>query len=237
MLDYLIAGVIGFGLAVAAWFAFRRRFGAPAMTLTIRDSIERLKSVGELVVFKVVSRQIVAAESHSWGNFARQWLTALMSTKKMALIIEYGIDFKYNLRDPQFKVEEVGEGRFRLTMPPCAYQIHVRDLKFYDERNARILPWLLGDIGEAFGPGFGEEEKNKLLEEARRQAEASAQEMVRQMESEVQSSAKQTMQSLALSFGAQQATVEFIATAPRQEATTQREDLEPTRQPAGAKTG
>ena len=207
-MEYLIAVICGIVIGVLVIMMIKRN-AQPATTITIQDSIERFKDVGELVVFKVVSRQIVTAETHSWGKFAKAWLTALMSTKKMALIIEYGIDFKYNLRDAGLSISSNDEGITHITMPPCQWELVVRDIKFYDESNARILPWLLGDIGSAIGPGFGEEEKNKLLEEARTQAQSQADDMIEQFIHEVQRSATLTMEGLARSFGNDQVEVTF----------------------------
>lgn len=207
-MKYIITALCGIVIGALGLYIFKRS-AKPATTITIQESIERFKDVGELVVFKVVSRQIVTAETHSWGKFARDWLTALMSTKKMALIIEYGIDFKYDLRSPEMNIDYNETGPTSITMPPCKWELTIRDMKFYDESNARILPWLLGDIGSAIGPGFGEAEKNNLLEEAKKQAHAQATEMYDQFIHEVQRSATLTMEALARSFGEENATITY----------------------------
>ncbi len=220
-MDYLIPALIGFAVAALIFILLRSKLFGPNLQITIQQSIEKMRAVGELVVFKVVSRQIVTAEKHSWGAFAKQWLSGVLSTKKMAIIIEYGVDFKYDLRDPAFDARQQSENNYQLTMPPCRYDIYVRDIRFYDEQTARVLPFLLGNIGSAIGGGFSEEEKNQLLEEARTQAKQQAEELVKGFEAEVQGSARRTMESLALSFGAEKVDVQFSDNITKDQETTQ----------------
>jgi hypothetical protein len=95
-------------------------------------------------------------------------------------------------------------------MPKCFYQTHIRDVSFYDEQSSKLLPWLIPDLlNRAFGPGFTEADKNRLKEEAKQQAGLMAKSFVDKMRSEVQSSAKQTLETLARAFGADSVTVDF----------------------------
>jgi len=207
MFEALIGVAVGLVAAGALWFFLGRRGG---MQIESRTSLMQMRSVGELVVFRLVTQQIVTAEQHMAGRFkdGRKWL---VSVKKIALIIEYGIDFKYDLRSRAFRVEELGEasGRYRLVMPPCDFQTHIRDIKFYDEQNARLLPWLLGDLVEALGPGFDEQDKNKLMEAARTEADERARLLVEQLQTEAQSSARQTLEAMARGFGAADVEIDF----------------------------
>ena len=57
-------------------------------------------------------------------------------------------------------------------------------------------------------------DRNKLMEEAKAQAEALAENLARRLSSEVQTSARQTMEMLAKSFGAAAVRVIFPDTAP-----------------------
>lgn len=212
ILDVLIGTAIGAAFALVIGFLLFRNKGG-AVSVDVRHSIEKMRAVGELVVFRLITQQIVTAEQHVAGKY-REMFKWLVSTQKMAVIIEYGIDFKYNLRKPEFEIDMIdapgtpGSG-VRLVMPPCDYQTHIRDIKFYDERNARILPWLLGDVTEALGPGFNEEEKNKLLEAARAEADAKARLLVEQLQTEAQSSARQTLEALGKGFGVERVIVDF----------------------------
>ena len=196
MTDLLIGTVVGFAVAIGLFWFFKSKFGVAPEKPDISHSLMQLKAVGELVAFKLITQQIVTAEQHAAGNFGKNWLKWLLSTKKLAMVIEYEMNFKYNLRDEAFVIREAGEDGYHITMPPCTYQTNIRNIKFYDETNSRWLPWLLGDVTEALGAGFSEEDKNRLLEEARREADSKATGLADQLVTEVQSSARQTMATL-----------------------------------------
>lgn len=207
-MDWLIAGLIGFVVGgVVLWYVNRARRSGP--TPQIAHSIQQLRAVGELVVFRLITQQIVTAEEHPVGNFGRNYLKWLLSNRKMAMVIEYSMDFSYDLRDPSFVVRDDGEGRYTLKMPPCSYQAHIRNIKFYDEQGARWLPWLLGNVTGVLGPGFDETDKNRLIEAARQEADKRAQDLVEQLETEVHSSARQTLRSLARGFAAEEVSLDF----------------------------
>ena len=213
MQGILIGALSGFLVAVAlfgtGWALLRKR-GRGGPKVRIYSTIEELRSVGELVVFKVVTKEIVTTAEHWFGEWGKKYLRWLASTKRMAMIFEFDIDFRYDLRSSDFVITSEGDGNYRLKMPKCFYEIYIRDISFYDEQNARLLPWLLPDLlNRAFGPGFDESDKNRLKEEARRQAGQIAKGFVQKMQSEVQNSAKQTLEALAKGFGAEAVTVDF----------------------------
>lgn len=208
-MDIFIGSLLGVVIGLVVAWAMRRG-GSGAPKVEIRHSIMKLRAVGELTVFRLITQQIVTAEQHIAGKW-KDWVKWLLSTKKLAVIIEYGIDFKYNLRDPHFEIIDEGEGRYRLKMPACICQTYIRDIKFYDERNSRWLPWLLGDVTEVLGPGFDQDDKNKLLEAARNEAEQKARQMVEQLQTEAQSSARQTLEALAKGFDAGEVVLDFDA--------------------------
>ena len=199
----------GIVACVVLWLLLRGRRTGGARP-HIHASIEELRSVGELVVFKIITKEIVTTAEHWFGEWGKKYFQWLASTRKMAMIFEFEIDFRYNLRSSGFVVESLGLQKYRLKMPKCFYQIHIRDISFYDEQNARFLPWLVPDLlNRAFGSGFSEEDKNHLKEEARLQAGRMADEFVSKMQSEVQNSAKQTMEALAKAFGAESVVIDF----------------------------
>ncbi len=208
-----ISGLIGFVIAAVIFVLFgifRLKYRAPGREINLYASLEQLRSVGELVVFKVVTKEIVTTSKHWLGEKGKRYFQWLVSTKKMAMIFEFDIDFRYDLRSPDFVIEEQGEKRYRLKMPPCFYEVHIRDISFYDEQNAKFLPWLLPDlVNRAFGSGFNEEDKNLLVEEAKAQATQMAENLVQKMRSEVQNSARQTLETLSKSFGAEKVLIDF----------------------------
>jgi len=204
----IMLGLIG-AAVVFMVFRFRRKHKLPPKP-DIYTSIEDLRSVGELVVFKIVTKEIVTAAEHWLGEFGKKYFRWLASTKKMAMIFEFDISFRYNLRSSEFVIEAENEGHYRLIMPNCLYETSIRNISFYDEQNAKPLPWLLPDlVTRAFGPGFNEVDKNRLVEEAKQQAVQMAKEFTEKMESEVQKSATQTLEAIGKAFGAKVVTLDF----------------------------
>jgi len=95
-------------------------------------------------------------------------------------------------------------------MPTCQYETYIRDISFYDEQHSKLLPMIVPNlISKALGGGFNEEEKNRLKEAARSQADQMARGMVDRIKVEVEKSAEQTMFALAKGFGAKQIAVDF----------------------------
>ncbi len=210
----IIAALVGFAAASVIFFkigaARARDAAAKGPEVHVHASIESLRSVGELVVMKIVTKEIVTAADHWLGESGKKYFSWLVSTKKMAMIFEFGIDFRFDLQSPEFGIEQTGEGRYRLAMPRCMYETHIRDISFYDEQSARLLPWLLPDlINRAFGPAFDEADKNRLKQEAMDQATRMAQDLVDRMGGEVQRSARQTLEALARGFGVSHVEIDF----------------------------
>ena len=203
----LLCGALAAG---CLWLLFRRPGAVSGPTLRATAAIEELKAIGVLSVFKAVTKEIVTARDHSLGDLGKRYLEWLITSKKMAMIFEFDIDFQYDLRDPAFAVQEEAPGRYRLQMPRCDYVVHVRDVTFYDEQGGKLLPIILPDaINKILGGGFNEEDRNKLMDEAKLQAEKLAENLARRLSSEVQTSARQTMEMLAKSFGARSVRVVF----------------------------
>ena len=195
----------------------RRKGGPKGMLIRATAAIEELRAIGVLSVFKAVTKEIVTARDHSLGNLGQRYLEWLITSRKMAMIFEFDIDFQYDLRDPTFVVAADGPGRYRLQMPRCDYVVHVRNVTFYDEQGGKLLPIILPDVvNRILGGGFNEVDRNKLMEAAKGQAEALAENLARRLSSEVQTSARQTMEMLAKSFGAQAVRVVFSDAEPRQ---------------------
>jgi hypothetical protein len=213
-MDYIIVAILGGLLALASALAVMRRKSKVQTTIQTHTSLLEMRSVGELVVFRVVTKEIVTASKHWFGSVGENYLSWLVSGKKMAMIFVFGIDFKYDLRSNAFVIEESMEGDVTLRMPPCEYETHLRDVSFYDEQNAKLLPGLLPDvISKVFGGGLTEADKNRLIETARTQADALARAMVERMAPEVKSSAEQTLRTIARGFGARRITVDFAASS------------------------
>jgi len=206
--------IIG-ALLVAAFFggvwlsAKVRKKKSPA-TVSVFSSIEQMRSIGILSVFKVITKEIVTETDHSWGELGNRYLSWVLTKKKMAMIFEFEIDFRYNLQSPAFQINETSTGGYAIKMPPCAHGVHIRDIRFYDEQRSKLMPWLLPDLLNGFlGGGFSEQDKNGLVDAAKTHAEKQAMELIGNIQSEVRSSAKSTLQSISRAFGADNVSFEF----------------------------
>jgi hypothetical protein len=211
---------LGIILGVAGSIAITRRFKRK-QEYQIHSFVENMKSVGELVVFKAYTKEIVTTADHWLGKAGKKYLTWLMSEMKMAMIFQFEINFWYDLKGPDFSVKQAGEGRFIITMPQCLYNIGIKDISFYDEQSAKLLDWLLPPlVGKAFSKNFSEEDKNKLKDEAKMQAASMANELIKRLSSEIEKSARQTMEMLAKSFGAKSVVLDFSKSQPLEKGIT-----------------
>lgn len=203
MTEFLIGMAVMLILAVVLWVWSKGRGRKPAKEVRVFSSIEQLKAIGQLSVYKVLTKEIVTETDHTWGEFGNRYLGWVLSGKKMAMIFEFEIDFRYNLQSPLFKINERGEGNYAVTMPPCDYEVNIRDIRFYDEQGSKLLPWLLPDLLNGFlSGGFKEEDKNNLVDAAKGHAEKQALQLINNIQSEVQKSAKTTLESISRAFGA-----------------------------------
>ncbi len=205
---------IGIAVALVAvgglWLWLKLKRNKPAKEILVFSSIEQLRAIGQLSVYKVMTKEIVTETDHTWGEFGSRYLSWVLSNKKMAMIFEFAIDFRYNLQSPLFEISETGEAAYAVTMPPCDYEVHIRDIRFYDEQGAKFLPWLIGDLTKGFlGGGFSEEDKNKLVAAAKGHAEKQAVELINNIKSDVQKSATSTLESISHAFGAKHIAFSF----------------------------
>src|SRR5690606_3269764 len=125
MFTQFIAGALLLVAGVAVGVLWlKRRGGRNAAEVTIFSTRQELRSIGQLSVFKAVTKEIVTETDHSWGTFGKKYLSWVLSQKKMAMIFEFEIDFRFDLRRPEFNVRETGAAAYQLTLPPCQYEVH-----------------------------------------------------------------------------------------------------------------
>ncbi len=208
------------GMAVMAvalglvWFWLKLKKNKPAGEIRILSTIERLRAIGQLSVYKVMTKEIVTETDHTWGEIGTRYLSWVLSNKKMAMIFEFVIDFRYNLQSSEFLIEQTAENTCSITMPPCDYEVNIRDIRFYDEQGAKLLPWLLPDLlNGVFTGGFSEEDKNKLVNAAKGHAEKQALELIGTILSDVQKSARTTLESISRALGVENIEFRFSTQA------------------------
>ena len=160
--NLILAAAVGFLTAVVVLLVFVWLRSKKSREVHIHSSVTEMRAVGELVVFKLITKEIVTAAEHWLGDVGKNYLSWLISTKKMALIFEFGIDFKYDLRSPEFEIHDQGQEHYRLKMPRCHYETYIRDISFYDEQSSRLLPWLVPD------PPIPSNARTRMLEAVKR---------------------------------------------------------------------
>jgi hypothetical protein len=235
----LIAIMLGIILGVAGSIIVKKAFGKKGFGKGTKQHqiyafVENMKSVGELVVFKAFTKEIVTTADNWLGKIGKNYLTWLMSNMKMAMVFQFEINFWYDLKSIDFRVTDAGQGRFMITMPRCLYNINIKDISFYDEQSAKLLDWLLPPlVSRVFSKDFTEEDKNRLKDEAKTQASSMANQLIKKLSSEIEKSAMQTMEMLAKSFGAESVVLDFSESQLVEKKVT---DLsrEPTDQPKAA---
>ncbi len=195
LLATLLVLLIGLGFGgLIAWRLLRKKKSQPAaLQPTLHSQITELRAVGELRVFKGVSKDILTHVDHSFGDFGKKYLSWAFSKKKLAMVFEFEMDFSYDLRSELMAIDtqQRAHGEVNvLTLPPCKVEVSIKSIQFYDEQRAKLLPWLLPDLVQGFFDGrFSEEDKNQLIDAAKSRALAQANELFERYRPQVERSA------------------------------------------------
>jgi hypothetical protein len=213
--DVLIGFGGGLAVALTAFLTWRvargrRRAADSRPTLNIQHFTTSMRAVGELSVFRVMTKEVITASDHWLGEFGKKYLQWLLSSRRITLIIEFDIDFRYDLEDSAFKIERLTEDAVRFTLPPCRHEVLIRDLRVHSEDQTELLPWLMPEMLNRFlSGGFSPEAKNRLIQETRLEATRFAGGLVQKATQEAQASAQRTLTTLAQGLGARRAEFEF----------------------------
>jgi Protein of unknown function (DUF4230) len=196
--------------AIIAWFWLRKRHLNRPMIVapSIGSHITELRAVGELRVFKGVSKDILTHVDHSFGEFGKKYLSWAFTKKKLAMVFEFEMDFSYDLRSELVAIrnESSASGSIAvITLPPCKVEVSIKNLQFYDEQRAKFLPWLLPDLVQGFFDGrFSEADKNALINAARDHALSQAKDLYSRYRPQVEGSAFQSMRHISQGFDSKQ---------------------------------
>jgi Protein of unknown function (DUF4230) len=212
LLAAVIVLFIGLALgSVCAWAWLRKKRNSKPVIVapSVASQITELRAVGELRVFKGVSKDILTHVDHSFGDFGKKYLSWAFTKKKLAMVFEFEMDFSYDLRSEQLAMRSEAGG-FVITLPPCKVDVAIKNLQFYDEQRAKFLPWLLPDLVQGFFDGrFSEEDKNALINAAKGHALAQAKELYSRYQPQVESSAYQSLRFLNQSESGRALKIEF----------------------------
>lgn len=226
MADVLIGFGGGLVVALTALLTWRlargrrRQGGRRPLAREVEHFVTSMRAVGELSVFRVMTKEVITASDHWLGEFGKKYLQWLLSARRITLIIEFDIDFRYDLEDPAFTIEPLAADGVRFVLPPCRHEVLIRDLRVHSEDQTELLPWLMPEMLNRFlSGGFSPEAKNRLIQETRQEATRLAGGLVQKAASEAQASARRTLTTLAQQLGAKTVAVEFrpagAAFAPR----------------------
>ncbi|TVQ61114.1 MAG: DUF4230 domain-containing protein [Phycisphaerales bacterium] len=149
--------------ALVAWLVTNRLSGAGRSSeptvVRVETIAERVRAVGKLVGLEVAAKEIATATRGC------TWLPPLLlSQARLAMIFTFEKQYAVDLARVRAEhVEKLGEGRFRLTLPPVQGDLRLTDVTPYDIQDGRILGLL--DVVQMNATRQGE-----LMDKARDQA-------------------------------------------------------------------
>ena len=207
----LVAGALALALGLVAGWLFGRFSGRKPRKLEIdlHRTVSEFRSLGELSAFKAVSKDLITHVDHSFGDFGKKYLSWAFTKKKLAMLFEFEMDFRFDLRSDEVRIEAQGD-RAIIQLPQARVDVAIKNLSFYDEQRARFLPWLLPDLLQGFFDGrFSEDDKNRLIAAAREHAVVEAKAMALRYRPQIEASAHATLGILTRSLGYQSLELRF----------------------------
>jgi len=187
---------------LAAGYVFRAVTGpgpGAGSVPTVATSVDFIRQIGELHVLRASVKEIVTS--------AVGEATWLKTPGKLAIICHFDIKYKYDLHKARVVAGGRGDGtRYcMIRLPRHEFEVSTGEIRFYDDQDGT---WL------GFTQKTPPDEKTRVLEAARRQAERQAQAFLGEMEGEIQASARSTVTQIARAFGYTDIRVEFEQPAP-----------------------
>jgi Protein of unknown function (DUF4230) len=207
----LLAGAIALFIGLAGgWLVGRFTGRKPRkVEIDLHRTVSEFRALGELSAFKAVSKDLITHVDHSFGDFGKKYLSWAFTKKKLAMLFEFEMDFRFDLRSEEVKIETQGQHAI-VHLPQAKVDVAIKNLSFYDEQRARFLPWLLPDLLQGFFDGrFSEEDKNRLISAARDHAVVEAKALALRYRPQIEASAHSTLQILTRSLGYQSLEVRF----------------------------
>jgi hypothetical protein len=169
------------------------RGGSPGAP-TVATSVDFIREIGELHVLRASVKEIVTSKigEASW----------VKTPGKLAVICHFDIKYKYNLHKARVVAggREDGTRYCMIYLPRHEYEVSTKEIRFYDEQDGT---WL------GFTQKTPPDEKTRVLEAARLQAESQAKVFLGDMEGEIRASARATLTQIAKAFGYSDISVEF----------------------------
>ena len=185
------------------------RRGGPRGTAEVTGgSVESLRRVGELVVLRAVYSVPAVGRESIWGEKGKAFLSWLWSESRSIMIFRFEINFKYDLRSESsvtLRARDATSLEVELGTP--RFDIGIQDVRFYHTEQGRLLEWLLPKALGLFQSNMDDETRQRMLEAARQEAIAQAEELVANLADEARRSAEATLKGLAYGLGYEQVIV------------------------------
>lgn len=154
------AALLGAGVIFYLFTVVKKgRKGGGVDGITLRMLTERVRAVGKLVGLEVHAKEIATATK------GFNWLPPiLLSQAKVAMIFQFEKQYAVELGAiDERDVEDLGGGRFRVTLPPIVGSLRLMDVEPYDIQQGRVLG--LVDV-----INMNAERQNELMRTAQQQA-------------------------------------------------------------------
>lgn len=169
-----------------------RLWPASKMERTHRQVLQGVHELGDLVALSATMKDIQTMKEEPRWYKSRE--------KKLALICEFELEHRFDLT--KARMANASNGRLTLELPPCRVKNGITNVEVYDEQDGVIeVPLTGGFRVEAYRDRITTEERNQMIQDARKAAEAAALNMDSQMLSRAEQSAKRTLQALARALG------------------------------------
>jgi hypothetical protein len=161
---------------------------------TVATSVDFIRDIGELHVLRASVKEIVTTPVGE-----ATWLRA---PGKLAIICHFDIKYKYDLHKARIVAggREDGSRYCVIRLPRHEFEVSTGKIQFYDDQDGT---WL------GFTQKTPPDEKTRVLEAARRQAEEQAKVFLGDLEGDIQASARSTVAQIARAFGYSDVRVEF----------------------------
>ncbi len=130
------AAIIGAGGVFFLVSSIKRgRQGGGVDKISLRMLTERVRAVGKLVGLEVHAKEIATATT-GWN-----WLPPiLLSQAKVAMIFQFEKQYAVELGAiGESDIQDLGGGRFRVTLPPIVGSLRLMDVEPYDIQQGRVL--------------------------------------------------------------------------------------------------
>lgn len=175
----------------------------------IKSNFLKFKNIGELSVFKINAREIITCEDDAFKGIFNTIFGWAFTKKQISIVFDFEVDFVYDFQDQKFNIERKSEDDYKIIMPECKFKYSIKDMKIYDEKASKFMPFLLPDSLNQIGSRFSAEDKNKLIEAAKKEIEQRCSSFDEELKDKIHISATNTIETMAKNFGAKKIEFEF----------------------------